>query len=393
MNDIINNIDTTFGVDGFLMGINILLHADDALVLATTYEKLQQKLIFVERDLLNKSLKLNTKKCKFMCIGSTNVVKNKTPIILQTCTVNYTMKEKYLGCYFQESGEIANDIDLDFNAKNGEVYSKFNNFLVNNKLAPLWIKSRVLESCFTTAILYGCECWGSKAPLKYINLYNYAIKRTLGIRRTVANCIAFMELKPKPLNMIIISRQRKFLDSLNDKPILNNLFEYAKSLNDPYTKYYHNLKSNFPDSHIAAQNEYTIFYDEMRNKIINSTQHQSKLQEYKLFTEININSKSLSWKHSQNELERLWVTRYVTSSHNLQIELGRWSNTPQNQRICKICQNGIEDLNHFLFTCAYLQTTRRRFNPFPQNFKELFEHDDCAKILFNLHITRDQYGR
>ena len=77
---------------------------------------------------------------------------------------------------------------------------------------------------------------------------------------------------------MIISRQRKFLDSLNDKPILNNLFEYAKSLNDPYTKYYHNLKSNFPDSHIAAQNEYTIFYDEMRNKIINSTSNKIKIR-------------------------------------------------------------------------------------------------------------------
>ena len=39
------------------------------------------------------------------------------------------------------------------------------------------------------------------------------------------------------------------------------------------------------------------------------------------------------------------------SSHNLTIEHGRHTNTPMNNRNCKLCQSDIEDEFHFVLKC------------------------------------------
>ena len=67
INDIIEHINSLYRSDGFLNGINILFHADDALILATSHEKLKEKLNSLDEKLTEMSLKMNYKKCKFMC--------------------------------------------------------------------------------------------------------------------------------------------------------------------------------------------------------------------------------------------------------------------------------------------------------------------------------------
>ena len=53
-----------------------------------------------------------------------------------------------------------------------------------------------------------------------------------------------------------------------------------------------------------------------------------------------------------NNTIRKYLTRFRLSSHNLEIELGRYHGIDRENRICKICNlNSIESEFHFLLCC------------------------------------------
>ena len=142
---------------------------------------------------------------------------NKMKIALRSGYVEYSKKEKFLGCNFLEESNNLGFIMDDLNERSADVKVKLNNFLHNHIHLSLIQKQKVLEACFTSRILYGCETWGRKAPPKYKSLYNYGIKNVLGVRQSTPNVIANLEYGCKSLDAQIISRQINFFLSLNDK--------------------------------------------------------------------------------------------------------------------------------------------------------------------------------
>ena len=60
---------------------------------------------------------------------------------------------------------------------------------------------------------------------------------------------------------------------------------------------------------------------------------------------------SLSLKVNKRSQQKI-LSSYITSSHNLETEKGRWSNTPKAARVCKQCTSGSEEtLGHFIYDC------------------------------------------
>ena len=57
------------------------------------------------------------------------------------------------------------------------------------------------------------------------------------------------------------------------------------------------------------------------------------------------------------------LSKFRTGSHNLEIELGRHQGRPKNDRICKMCGDGIEDELHFMFQCPVYETLRQKYIP------------------------------
>ena len=49
------------------------------------------------------------------------------------------------------------------------------------------------------------------------------------------------------------------------------------------------------------------------------------------------------------------------SNSNLNIEKGRYLNTPAEDRICKLCNSGVEDEFHFTIICSKLQSCREGY--------------------------------
>ncbi len=70
----------------------------------------------------------------------------------------------------------------------------------------------------------------------------------------------------------------------------------------------------------------------------------------------------------------------------LEIELGRYSQTPLDNRKCKICKAGIEDEIHFIFLCPAYVKERDKF------FKDI-ELSQCNSDSVNLKYMIDCYPR
>ena len=51
------------------------------------------------------------------------------------------------------------------------------------------------------------------------------------------------------------------------------------------------------------------------------------------------------------------------SSLDLEIQTGRFNNTPREERLCKLCKNGIEDEYHLLLKCPICAELRVQYLP------------------------------
>lgn len=59
---------------------------------------------------------------------------------------------------------------------------------------------------------------------------------------------------------------------------------------------------------------------------------------------------------------RIALTKFRTSSHDLNIETGRHCNLPRNARICRNCKSGLpENEYHFVLICSKYADLRSRY--------------------------------
>ena len=73
------------------------------------------------------------------------------------------------------------------------------------------------------------------------------------------------------------------------------------------------------------------------------------------------------------------------SNSKLLIEVGRYTRTPLEQRICPICKDGIEDEFHFLIQCKALELNRKvlfcNLSDIVPSFVNMSEQDKFSFIL------------
>ena len=86
---------------------------------------------------------------------------------------------------------------------------------------------------------------------------------------------------------------------------------------------------------------------------------------YKIFKEqIEINNYFSILNNKQSRI----LTAFRTRNHRLPVEVGRWSNTPIDERICHLCKAELGDEFHYLFICNSLNQERNIYiKPYYRN--------------------------
>ena len=98
----------------------------------------------------------------------------------------------------------------------------------------------------------------------------------------------------------------------------------------------------------------------------------------------------------RNRNQRSWLSRLRTSSHNLGIEVGRYSNIPVNKRFCTYCSKTpptqttpsptfIDDEEHFLMKCKTFTISRNcflgKYTSIAPEFRKLNDEEKFIRLL------------
>lgn len=121
------------------------------------------------------------------------------------------------------------------------------------------------------------------------------------------------------------------------------------------------------------QESYDIFLTVIKNRILDQY-YQNWYRQY-----INNSQRLTSYCRFKHEFTlepyhyrihekhfKIALSRFRLSSHDLEIERGRYSNIPREDRICKLCSlNVVESAYNFLLVCPlYIDLRRKYIKPY-----------------------------
>ena len=379
--------------DNVILGkIHNLIHADDTIILDTILESLKLKVAATMDFFKTINQNINSGKTKYMIIDSK---KNhlKENLIINDTIISYSAKEKYLGHYITDDNSMPKSIKLDIEERGTNVLIKFRNFVNNHPTATLEICLKLFQACFTTTILSNCETWGPWIPRKVLSLYNQGLRLALGVRGNAPTLLIYLETRQPYVCAMIKKRQYNFWTNLDKSPE-TEIFKLINRANDTaYIKYYKNLEQMYSSGDKVFNKINDQFYEECWKKINDADDSKTKLKTYlDIYENCEITPEtSLSLK-DHTRCQQKTLSSYIMSSHNLEIEKGRWSRTPKEERVCKQCTSGsVETLCHFLYQCDKFNHIRNRYTNFPTSpqLSNFFNSANCAVILEELHTERN----
>ena len=369
--------------DGFLKWLHILVMIDDTVLLATTRYNMTLKLNILQDYCSEYGMEMNQSKTKFFVINGSEA--DFEPLVVNQLVVERCDMYVYLGSPFTSDGSTSSAVKAHANAKMPHVL-KFVSFISKNNDVPFFVKRRVFDAALMSSLIYGCESWIG-ADLKPMNkLYNWCLKRLLGVRKSTCNDVCYVESGYPPLHELVRYRQHKFFRSMwqeralyEDDP-LTHVIKLVIETNTPTSRIVRELIS-------TEETDLTVAMLNVKDGIINSI--SSRRITYK---EVNP-SLSVHYvykgRHTINETHRLSFTQFRVSGHYLACETGRWNRRgrgrlPLDERVC-VC-GAVQTERHVVEECPLTQTIRdrNRFSEIGQLFSDNFEPQLTCKIIHNI---------
>ena len=373
--------------------VSSLIWADDILILSETPEGLQAKLdnrgIYCTRN----KLKVNTDKTKVMTFTKSgrllkhNFYFGRKPL---TNVRHY----KYLGFIVTPSGEIKTGLE-DLRIRALRALTK-----IRKALGPLfrqnvWNTMYLYNYLVMPILLYTSDFWGTlkhpqNSPIERLHRSFY--KQVLGVKKQTNTCAVHLETGTVPIMFRAIKSSIKNWERIREgkcNVLLAAAFQEAATENLPWITaiqntfetngllhFFYTTESEIEESKRPNNVLFMRLKDQYQQSALAEIRNSSKLRFYsKLKTTCGMERYLTDIK---NVKHRMAMTRLRLSSHNLNIEEGRYSSTPREERICSLCKKDVEDETHFLIIC-----------PMYNNIKHhLSEHNDI--LTSNLYSCQDK---
>ena len=344
---------------------------DDAIILASSREALVAKLRILQSFCTSNETVINEEKTKFLVINADE--NDLMPIVLDKLSIKYCFKYTYLGSIFTSDGKTSSALSEHIKDK-AKHYNKLLNFLRKNFDMPFFVKKKVVQAAFNSALLYGCESWLDCGLQPVEKFYVGAFRALLGVRATTCTDLIYVELGIPPVSAVIHSRQRVFFQkmlnersNMHDDPFIFAL-NLTRNLNRPTGKIIDSLLST------------TNFINEANNKIFAKIRNSEKTR-YITYLTLNPDLKTHHVYNTKNyvpEIYRVSFTRFRLSSHNLKIETGRWSRVPREARLCACGE--LQDERHVIVSC-----------PLTAHIRHNYEVDFDYPHIYYVNLTPAQY--
>ena len=229
-----------------------------------------------------------------------------------------------------------------------------------------------------------CETFGHLLPTGLEPLYHKLIKSALNVRPNTPNDIVLIESGLFPLKALVMKRQlgfyRRFRKSLQKNSARESVFnELCKDENKTkYIKYYIQLDERYRNPNDVLK--------EALSELKRSIQEKAQLpdQHYRFYIYHELNPQLLPSPFLTCASGADAITRFRLGSHNLPIEMGRWSRTRREERLCNSCQI-LCDERHVLFHCSDVQ--RNPSHNFTEVLSDLWKNKDIFELFHSISKT------
>ena len=370
--------------------LHSLMLMDDTILLATSREKIIEKVRLLHHYCEENGMKVNAAKTRLMVINGGPM--DKIPIIMPNFVIKHCSQYVYLGAIFTADGRSDTSLQAHLDVKNKEV-NKLLIFFATNYDAPFMVKKRVLEAAFMSSILYGCEAWLNTSLKQVEVMYMKAVKALLGVRITTPNKLCLIEGGLKPLTAIVKSRQKKFLDKMREKrgemhddPLIHAL-NIAEEHHKPMWKYIESI--------INGHDFVSVEETKIKESINTADPSATKFRTYhSLNPMLEVHPLYTKAAPTIPDYLRINFTRYRLSSHQLRVEVGRWSRTPADQRTCT-CGLGVQNEQH-IFECPIVEhifnSSEKSYNT-PEDIFDDTSLEDLQvlyQVLNHLYAEREE---
>ena len=320
-----------------------------------------------------------------MCVNSSSD-EDQVPIAIKDLTLDITSEEVYLGSVITNSAKFTDDMKADIKHRHLSIVKYFA-FLRCNRNAPTDVKIKAIEACTLYSLLYNAETWACAKIDNLETIYRRMLKSILGIGMTVCNELVYIELGMISVKTCVKIKQWRFwkgvMEMEEGNPIMY-VIKAARKLKMKEVKYYDNLIAHYETVEEIVDEFFEGIRDDIRRK--------GEYGRTKYATYLMINPSLTKPKVYENlKLQKhvSMVGKLRTSSHNLHIEMGRRTGKMRERRVC-LCDNGVEDEEHFLIKCQLYYDIRRDHNITNQTVEEILNDATKVRYISDLMERRKQ---
>ena len=372
------------GADSFLEDLHCLLMMDDSVIMATSREKLEEKIEVLLKFCNDYGMVVNELKTKYMIINheSEDKINIDTPAI----TIKYTNEYIYLGACITDDGNIMTVMEKHSRLKNPH-FLKFTAFIKKNEKCPFHIKRQVFRACMLSTILYSCEVWYSTCIHKKLStMYLACVKALLGVRKQTDNDLSLQEIMMPSLEALVHDIQLKYYSKINDNKdeyqLLNRVMEMGRNvqLQSGHTTKCKTMKHI--DKMLERNNKRHIIDDMDDRKARILISNKSKTLLYRQWSHNLTTHEVYITRKYYPECWRIAWTRFRLGSTNLPCEKSRWSRGNHETR-CKC--GDIQTEHHIITSC------KDKVIPNAMTVKELFNAKDQKLTMKYIYDTLQKF--
>ena len=380
----INDIFDFFGAlydkgKRFFDVIHVLIHADDATIIASSrsdaIQKLKSMLTYCG---LNKIIPQFTK-CEFLVVNGSE--EDFAPLPFGDTSLNFVEHILLLGSHLTHNASLVDEAALHMKKRFSSVI-KYYNFLRTNKSAPTKVKLKVLKSCVVRSLLHNCEAFGSNIPKDLEPTYLKLLKSCFNVRPSTPNFILYIESGFLPIKYIIYRSQynfyQRFRESIHKGSRREKMFNSLLNEQTSFLKHYEKLHSDYEnDNEILAEG-----LNFVKQKI--TTLAANGHSKYITYTKLNPDLAPSPFLHIIHPTSKD-IIRFRVGSHYLPIETGRWCRKQRDERLCTSC-GVIGDEEHVIYACVEISRVGMVLDDiskvwFQPEIYELFLRIKTAKFL------------
>ena len=365
--------------------LNCLLYADDLVLLSSFRHGMQSCIDKLSSYCNNWGLEVNLNKTKCMTFNALGRIPNYQFSYKNTLIEN-VRHISYLGVTISASGHFTEAKNTLYN-KSLKAYFKLCKSFGESK-PKISTFFHIFDHTVKPVILYGSEIWGTFNTNKFntdgsfYNLCNdfileklniKACRFILGLNKRCTNAAVRGEIGRFPILFNIIINILKYWVRINESkdPLIKEALHLSEEIHESKKdswlgnvykiieflglKKHDILKKKNSIKNIILKKlsfkystcwEKELFNDNRKNPL-----QSNKLRTYRLFKPKFCFE---SYLNLNNQSSRNTLCKFRVGMHKLEIEKGRHLKIQLSDRICKLCQEEVEDEIHFLLSCKKL---------------------------------------